>query len=100
MGWFDKASTSSESDNPGGNPNFDAGVQEAQNDAEAQAARDYDSSVGSDSHQQEVSDARESSGFSEHHLARTDSPPISAMTRVIPLHSTGFFLIIFQNIDL
>ena len=66
MGWFDQpASSSSEDDNPGGSANTDAGDLGSRNEAEAQAARDYDSSVGSDSHQQEVSDAREGSGFSD-----------------------------------
>ena len=66
MGWFDQpASSSSEDDNPGGSSNTDAGDLGSRNEAEAQAARDYDASVGSGSHQQEVSDAREASGIDD-----------------------------------
>ncbi len=66
MGWLDRATSSeSENDNPGGNSNTDAGDLGSRNEAEAQAARDYDSSVGSDSHAQEVADAREASGFED-----------------------------------
>ena len=64
MWWLDRlTSNKSEDDNPGDSSN--AGDLGSRNEAEAQAARDYESSVGSDSHAQEVSDAREGSGFDD-----------------------------------
>lgn len=54
-----------ENDNPGGNANTDAGDLGTRNAAEVAARADYESSVGSDGHAQEVGDARSDSGFDD-----------------------------------
>jgi hypothetical protein len=54
-----------EDDNPGGNPNTDASDLHADDEAQEQAARDYDQQVGSDEHEAEVAAAREGAGFDD-----------------------------------
>ena len=44
---------------------FDAGDLSSSNEAEEQAAQDYDDSVGQESHEAEVAEAREEAGLDE-----------------------------------
>lgn len=61
VGIFD----STDDDNPGGNPNTDAGDLHAEGEAEEQARSDYDNQVGSADHEAEVDTAREEAGFED-----------------------------------